>query len=78
MARYYFEIHDGDWAHADDEGSDHPTDIHAGHEAIEALAHIAKDNLPSRDERDFVADVRDESGNVVFHGTLSFRGEWKR
>ncbi|MCE4223377.1 hypothetical protein HCU64_06405 [Methylobacterium sp. C25] len=78
MPRYYFEIHDGDWSEPDEEGSDHLTDEHAGHEAIEALTHIARDNLPSRDVRDFTADVRDESGNVVFHGTLSFRGEWKR
>ncbi|GEP12746.1 DUF6894 family protein [Methylobacterium gnaphalii] len=74
MPRYYIEIHDGDWGHTDEDGMDHPSDRHAGHEAINALTHIAKDNLPSRDERDFTAEVKDESGQVVFQGTMSFRG----
>ncbi|MCE4225266.1 hypothetical protein HCU64_16040 [Methylobacterium sp. C25] len=78
MPRYYFEIHDGDWGEVDTEGADHPTEKHAGEEAIGTLTHLAKDKLPSRDERDFTADVRDESGRLIVHGKLSFRGVWAK
>ncbi|GJE56158.1 MULTISPECIES: DUF6894 family protein [Methylobacterium] len=78
MPRYYFELDDGEFGFTDEEGSEHRDAREAGNEAIGALTHLAKDKLPNGDCRDFKVDVRDQSGRLIFHGTLAFRGVWMR
>ncbi|GEP01934.1 DUF6894 family protein [Methylobacterium haplocladii] len=78
MPRYYFEIFDNGEGYPDEEGSEFEHDRQAGDEAVGTLAHIAKDKLPDGDHREFVAEVLDETGKLVFHGTLTFRGTWLR
>lgn len=79
MPRYYFEIFDNGQSYPDEDGSDHTHDREAGDEAIGTLTHLAKDKLPDDgDHREFIAEVLDDKGKIVFHGTLTFRGTWMR
>ena len=76
MPLFYFDINDGDCLIRDDEGTDLVDSRAARNEAIGVLPSIAKDELPDGDRRDFVSEVRDASGRVIFRATLSLTTEW--
>jgi hypothetical protein len=78
MPRYYFDSTDGDHHVPDDVGLEFPDLDAAAHEAVQALPDIARDALPDGDRRDFVTNVRDEIGKVLFRATLSLTVEWLR
>jgi hypothetical protein len=62
VPRYYFDLRDGDLASADDEGTELADLEEARTEALAMLGGIAKDELPDRDQREFVVIVRDGGG----------------
>jgi hypothetical protein len=76
MPRFYFDIQDGRGSFQDDEGSDLPGPTEARVMALEALAALAKDEQPDRDQCQWAADVRDETGRVIYRATLSLTGGW--
>lgn len=73
---YYFDVHDGDTHHLDDHGHEFPDKENARVEALASLPHIAKDQMPDGNRRDFIMDVRDESHKVIFTATLSLVARW--
>lgn len=76
MARYYFDIDDGEIETSDDDGLDLDNLNEARDRAIAVLPNIAREVLPDGDRREFVVSVRDDRGDAVFRATLSFRAEW--
>lgn len=77
MPRYFFDIHENDKAHRDDEGHDAPDLGTVRMEAMKALPQIAFDQIPKDGDRQtFVCLVTDEDGHPVYSGTLSYVGQW--
>ena len=76
MPRFYFDIDDGVHRSRDTEGADLPDLGAVRREAITVLPELAREALPDGDEQNFVCDVRDESGAVIFTATLSLRAGW--
>jgi hypothetical protein len=58
MARYYFDVRDGESFTRDEEGFDFPGDERARDEAVRALAGIVKDALPGSARREIAIEVR--------------------
>ncbi|MGE0668008.1 MAG: hypothetical protein AB7O49_15740 [Sphingomonadales bacterium] len=76
MARYYFDIDDGDVATEDDDGTELQDLAEARHHAIAVLPNLARDVLPNGDRREFKVTLRDASGRRVFRASLMFRADW--
>lgn len=76
MPRYYFDTHDGDTGVIDEGGLQLADRAAARMAAIGALPDIARDVLPDGDRRDMAVRVRDESGRVILHATLSLAVDW--
>jgi hypothetical protein len=76
MARFYFDIDDGDDYTEDDEGQEMAGLNSMREAALCVLPSIARDKLPDSDRRDYVVRVRDEAGAYAFQATLSLRAEW--
>lgn len=74
MARYFFDIRDGDELLADDEGIDLLTMDAVQDEAARALAELARDEVPlsgNGPARRMAIEVRDSHGPVM-NATFSF------
>jgi hypothetical protein len=71
MARYFFDIHDGDHFTPDDIGLELRDLEAAKAEAKKALPDIVKDEMPDGDWRDFAVIVKDESGQGLVRVRLS-------
>ncbi len=69
--RYYFDTYDGDRLIRDDEGLVLGSLHEAREQAIKALPDMARDGLPHGEYRDFVVEVRDETGRKVFRARLT-------
>jgi hypothetical protein len=77
MARYYFDIHDGQHLTRDDVGTEcrSPDDIKT--EAMTALPEIARDIIPTDGDRQaLTVIVRNASNLTVFTATLTFASIW--
>jgi hypothetical protein len=74
MPRYFFDIHDGSFAH-DDHGVE-CADLDAVRRQVKrTLSEIAKDFLPEDGEHhSFSIIVRDERNHSVYTATLAFNG----
>ena len=75
MARYFFDIHDGDHFTPDDTGLELRDLEAAKAEAKKALPDIVKDEMPDGDRRDFVVVVKDEAGQSILRVTLALAVE---
>lgn len=74
MPRYFFDTHDGEF-HRDDEGSEQADFEAARKEAMIFLPEVARWEIPKDgDHRSFSVFVRDESGAIVYTGTLTYSG----
>ncbi len=76
MARYYFDIDDGERFTRDEMGQEIETRASLRAKAIRALPDIAQDKLPNGDRHVFVVTVRDEHNTPVFRASLSLDTEW--
>lgn len=76
MARFFFDIDDGELATEDDEGLELDGLATARDKAIAVLPNIARDVLPDGDRRTFVVTVRDARGAKVFRAVLDFEARW--
>ncbi len=77
MPRFYFDIDDGTNHTHDDEGQEFPNSVTACDEAIGVLPQIARDMLPDGSiRRDFIVNMKDGTGRVIFTATLSLIARW--
>ena len=77
MALYFFDIHSKDGLIRDVQGSHCDGREAIRREAMLALPHIAKDEIPrDGDRQSFTALVRDEKNVTVYTATLTFAELW--
>ncbi|GJD66325.1 DUF6894 family protein [Methylobacterium frigidaeris] len=77
MARYYFDIHDGQWLTRDDVGFDCDGQEAIRTEAMQVLPAIARDGVPKDGNRQaFTVLVRNEDNLTVYTATMTFAGLW--
>jgi hypothetical protein len=73
MPRFFFDTTSDRALVRDQIGTELPSWEAARQEAIRLLPDIARDELPNDgNRRDIIADVRDETGRIVFTAQLSF------
>ena len=76
MPHFYFDTKDGGGPIRDDDGQDLPDREAARRQAMRALREMVRDVLPDGDRRDFVASIRDETGQVIYSAVLNLHGGW--
>lgn len=76
MARYYFDLINGNGPIRDDQGQEVTTREGISREVSRILADIAREELPDRENGAITIEVRDEQGQPVLTGSLSFRTRW--
>lgn len=78
MPRFFFDVSTGGEWMRDEEGSYLADRETARQEAIGLLPNIARDVdvLPDGNRRDFVINVRDDSGKMIFTATFALTGKW--
>ncbi len=76
MPLFYFDISDTGRLIRDDEGTELVDPEAARAEAIGVLPDIARDELPDGDRREFMSEVRDVSGRIIFRAKLSLVAGW--
>jgi len=76
MARYFFDLINGDGAVRDDQGQEVSTREGVTREVSRILADIAREELPDRQNGAISIKVRDEQGHAVLTGCLSFQTQW--
>lgn len=74
MARYYFDIRDGRGFHSDSSGDDFEDFASACAQCQALVAEILREDLPNGDLYVVWCDIRDEDGQVVYRGELTYRG----
>ena len=74
MPRYYFDVRDADGFHRDDVGDDFDDFTEARDQAQVLLPDIARKELPDGELHLISCDVRNEGGEIVYRGELTFRG----
>ena len=70
MPRYYFDINDGMRDLRDDEGVILNDKECARKEAIATLVQLANEFLPDENNHTFTANVRNETGELIYEATL--------
>lgn len=78
MARYFFDLFDGEVTARDEDGIEFESEAAMRDEAIKALPSMAMVELPDGDQRTFWVRVRDESGSYVFSASLDLKTDWLR
>jgi hypothetical protein len=76
MPLYFSDIFDGTRLLRDEEGTELPDREAARREATGVLLDIARERLPDGNGRNFTADVRNETGQVIFTATVSLTAQW--
>lgn len=77
MARYFFDVRDGDALTPDETGIECSDLGDMRYKAIDALPEIARDTLPDGDAHMFEVSVRDDQGKPVFRCRLTLTTEWQ-
>ncbi len=73
MKKYFFDLHNGDGFMKDDDGRDLPDLKAVGKEVAKIVLDLAGDELNGSDPFKARVTVRDESGETVVEGILSYR-----
>ncbi|MCJ9750787.1 hypothetical protein MOV61_08670 [Neorhizobium sp. BETTINA12A] len=76
MARYFFDLINGDGPVRDNEGQEISTRKEISREVSRILADIAREEFPERGKGAISIEVRNEHGQPVFTGRLSFQTQW--
>ena len=74
MVRYYFDIRNASGFHHDDYGDEFATFEQAREQCQGVLPEIARGELPDGEMHVITCDVRDETGQVVYQGKLTYEG----
>jgi hypothetical protein len=72
MARFHFDVRDGESVTRDDTGLEFPGLQQARDEASRAAAEIITDTLPAGPKREVAIEVRDENGKPLFKARVAF------
>ena len=75
MPLFHIDTHDGGSV-LDPEGQDLPSAAAARLAGLSALPDMARDQMPDGDRRDFIVDVRNDEGRLIYTATLSLVGRW--
>ena len=76
MAHYFFDICDDFLSVTDAEGEEWASREAAGDRATRILAEIAAESPLKGGQSNLLANVRDQTGRVVFAATLTIVGKW--
>ncbi|MBY5339923.1 hypothetical protein ACCS54_08125 [Rhizobium johnstonii] len=76
MARYYFDLHNGEGPTRDEHGTELRSREDIPKELTRILLDVARDELPVGDRMIIAITVRDESGDPVTVASLIFNNEW--
>lgn len=76
MPRYYFDVENGHGHDSDDIGSEHQTLESVSLQIRKILTDIARDQIPGVHNATIIVRARDEQGNHVGQGRVSFETEW--
>jgi hypothetical protein len=76
LARFFFDIDDGEARTVDQDGTELPDAGAARAAALAVLPSIAQDTDISGNGREITATIRDGTGQAIFRARLSVRGEW--
>lgn len=77
MARYFFDIHDGQVLRRDAIGTECQGGEAVRREAMHTLPEIAKSTIPTDGDRQaFTVSVRNDANVTVYTATLTFAGLW--
>nr|WP_210010074.1 hypothetical protein [Neorhizobium galegae] len=76
MARYFFDLINGNGPVRDNEGQEIVTREGISREVSRILADIAREEFPERGKGSISVEVRNEDGQSVFSGRLSFQTQW--
>jgi hypothetical protein len=76
MARYYFDLHNGDGPTTDVEGIELPSRKSVTLHISRILTDIARDEMPTEDRAVISVKVRDDQGRVISVASLTFNSEW--
>lgn len=73
MPLYFFDLCDGDNHTIDDFGIEFDRLEEARNYAVSLLPDIAREELPDGPRRNFICNVRNNAGNIVYEAVLKFR-----
>lgn len=73
MSRFFFDIINAGALARDEFGSDMNGLEEARDQAIAILPDIARDDLPDGETHDFICEVRNEAGRIVYRAKLMLR-----
>ena len=76
MARYYFDLHNGDGPTTDAEGMELESRKSVTSHVARILTDVARDEMPSEDRAVISIKVRDAKGKVISVASLTFNNEW--
>ncbi|CCV15411.1 hypothetical protein [Mesorhizobium sp. STM 4661] len=76
MARYFFDIHDGNEFTGDEDGEICGSLSDVSDYAVSVLPDIAREELPNGPNRLFWIKVRDEDGAYIFRASLALASAW--
>ena len=76
MTIYHFDTFNGVERVRDDDGLEFPNRKSARDYAQALLPNLAEDYLPCGERSDFIVDVRDASGILIYTCMLSMTGRW--
>ena len=76
MARYFFDLHNGEGPTRDDHGTELRSRADIPKEVTRILLDVARDELPAGDRTIIAVTVRNESGDPVTVASLIFNNEW--
>lgn len=76
MARYFFDIDNGDTRTWDEEGFELPNIRAMRDQAIGVLPDIVRTQLSGGDRRTLICQVRDGTNRLIFKAPLSLVAEW--
>lgn len=76
MARFYFDLHNGDGPMTDNEGIDLPSRESVTQHVTRILTDIARDEMPTEDQAVISIKVRDDVGKIVSVASLTFNNQW--
>ncbi|ARM89288.1 hypothetical protein RHEC894_CH03011 [Rhizobium sp. CIAT894] len=76
MARYFFDLHNGEGPTRDEHGTELRSREDIPKEVTRILLDVARDELPAGDRTTIAVIVRNESGDPVTVASLVFSSEW--
>ena len=75
MARYYFDVHDSQGFHRDEDGDEFGSLKEAQDQAQALLPDIAREELPDGELHEITCEVRNDAGRIIYRARLTLRAD---